>query len=278
MDSVVVLNYGEKMTFSVKAGDADNDTLTYFWRLAGMYAGSNPDLIVIPNQTLPNIFYIVVEISDPWETIQLRWRVEVGTSVDLSVFEAIMHQSGFVQLHWQTTEEVNNAGFYILRALQKSGNYHRINETIIRPGGEKSYTFTDQQVEVGKTYFYKLQDVSRSGHISEHGPISVMVTTPKVYRLAQNYPNPFSIISNIGGKGKTTIAFELPEQNLVILRIFNIYGQEIRRLVHNGFPAGMHRIVWDGQDDFGALVPSGVYYYCMSAGDFIETKKLIVLK
>jgi hypothetical protein len=93
---------------------------------------------------------------------------------------------------------------------------------------------------------------------------------PTRYSLSQNYPNPFNPV--------TTIAYSLPEQSHVMLEIFNILGQRVRTLLGAFQSAGYHRITWDGKDDQGKDVSSGIYFYRLEAGDFTDSKKMVILK
>ncbi|MCL5019675.1 MAG: T9SS type A sorting domain-containing protein, partial [Patescibacteria group bacterium] len=93
---------------------------------------------------------------------------------------------------------------------------------------------------------------------------------PDQYALSQNYPNPFN--------PTTQIRYQLPEAALVQLTIYNILGQEIRRLVDVKQNAGFYSMVWDGRNNAGLSVASGVYLYRLRAGSFVQTKKMIFLK
>lgn len=93
---------------------------------------------------------------------------------------------------------------------------------------------------------------------------------PERFRLEQNFPNPF----NAG----TEIRYGLPAQSHVELRIYNAIGNDIRTLVLGQKPAGEHRAQWDGQDDSGREMASGVYFYRIRAGSFVRTQKMIMLR
>jgi hypothetical protein len=90
------------------------------------------------------------------------------------------------------------------------------------------------------------------------------------YELAQNYPNPFN--------PTTTIRFNLKETGAVRLTVYNLRGQEIRTLIAAEMNAGQHATVWDGKDNYGQLVPSGVYLYKLSVNGFVQTKKMSLVK
>jgi hypothetical protein len=78
------------------------------------------------------------------------------------------------------------------------------------------------------------------------------------YELAQNYPNPFSQIPRFAGNPSTRIAFGMKEAGVVQLSVYNLQGQEVRTLVSGQMNPGHHAITWNGQDNAGKIVPSGV--------------------
>ncbi|MCH8012881.1 MAG: T9SS type A sorting domain-containing protein [Candidatus Marinimicrobia bacterium] len=92
-----------------------------------------------------------------------------------------------------------------------------------------------------------------------------VVYAPKIFLLSQNYPNPFNAI--------TTIQYQLPASSEVLLMIYNIRGQEVLRLVESEQPAGYHQITWNATN-----VASGMYFYRLQAGDFVQTRKMILLR
>jgi hypothetical protein len=88
--------------------------------------------------------------------------------------------------------------------------------------------------------------------------------------LGSNYPNPFN--------PSTTIAFGLVKASPVNLGIYDASGRLVRILADRSFPAGQHALTWNGVDGRGHAVASGVYFYRLVAGDFRETKKMILLR
>ncbi|MBL7961350.1 T9SS type A sorting domain-containing protein [bacterium] len=93
---------------------------------------------------------------------------------------------------------------------------------------------------------------------------------PDQFELSQNYPNPFN--------PSTTISFGIPEPSNVTLMIYNIQGQEVRTVFGNFLDAGYYDAVWDGKDDAGSQVSSGIYIYRLQAGKFTESKKMTLVK
>jgi hypothetical protein len=98
-----------------------------------------------------------------------------ATAVELSSFSASTSRKG-VSLEWQTAQEVDNAGFHLLRSPRKNGKYRRITNTIIplmsSPWGGTGYSHEDREATPGKTWFYKLEDIDYTGKRTLHGPVS----------------------------------------------------------------------------------------------------------
>jgi hypothetical protein len=93
---------------------------------------------------------------------------------------------------------------------------------------------------------------------------------PGRFSLSQNYPNPFN--------SSTTIMFELPEPGDVEITIYNILGQRVVELVNEKMSAGSHSKIWNGVNQSGETVSSGIYFYRLQAGEHIATKKFLLLK
>jgi len=93
---------------------------------------------------------------------------------------------------------------------------------------------------------------------------------PISFELGQNYPNPFN--------PDTWIEFAVPNKSFVNLAIYNIMGQRVRTLVDEELEAGWKSVLWDGKDDSGNDVASGIYLYRVKSGDFVDSKKMMMLK
>ncbi len=122
-----------------------------------------------------------------------------------------------------------------------------------------------------ETFAAKLLDVDRrvdqllGQYLPSDTPRSVDIPVPRTYSLAQNYPNPFNPI--------TEIRFELPEKVQVEVAIFNTLGQRVATLVNDTREAGTYRVQWDGSQ-----AASGMYLCQMKAGNFVQTRKMLLLK
>lgn len=96
------------------------------------------------------------------------------------------------------------------------------------------------------------------------------VVLPKVYRLFQNYPNPFN--------PETIIRYQLPKTSQVILTIHNVLGQQVKMLVDQEQQAGEYTMTWDGSNDLGLKVVSGLYFFRLKAGEFVKTRKMVFVR
>ena len=93
---------------------------------------------------------------------------------------------------------------------------------------------------------------------------------PAAFVLHGNYPNPFN--------PETAIGFELGQPAKVRLEVFDLLGQHLRTLVEGERGAGAHRAIWDGRDEIGAPVASGVYFYRLQAGARAQVRSMVLLK
>ncbi len=88
--------------------------------------------------------------------------------------------------------------------------------------------------------------------------------------VRQNYPNPFN--------PETTIRYQIGKRSPVRLEIYNLVGQRVRTLVHTTLEAGSYAAPWDGRNDEGVSVSSGVYMYRLRAGEFMATQKMLLIR
>jgi hypothetical protein len=121
--------------------------------------------------------------------------------------------------------------------------------------------------------FY-LDDVILLAQVGPTQPTAVVEThdeiTPAEVSLDPNFPNPF----NSG----TLIRFSLAHTSDIELAIYNLAGQKVARLAQGPRPAGIYRIAWDGRDDTGRDLASGLYFYRLTAGSQLQTRKLMLLR
>jgi hypothetical protein len=95
-------------------------------------------------------------------------------------------------------------------------------------------------------------------------------TVPVAYRAYQSYPNPFNPLC--------TIRYDIAHAGSVSLQVFGVDGSSVRTLVEAWREPGVYSETWNGRDDSGGLLPSGVYFYRLKAGDFVASRKMVLPK
>lgn len=130
------------------------------------------------------------------------------------------------------------------------------------------------------TYYWRVSSVNANGtsNYSSTGTFKTNSVTdvpneqvmPSAYELSQNYPNPFNPTTNI--------SYSLPQNSFVTIKIYDMLGREVKTLINGEMTSGAHSIEWKGDNQFGDLVASGTYIYRITAGDFVATKKMVLLK
>ena len=184
--------------------------------------------------------------------------------VELTSFSASLNGDN-VLLKWTTASELNNSGFEIQRS--QSQNVWVTMGFLIGNGtaSEKNdYLFTDEAVSQGK-YLYRLKQIDYDGSFEYSDEIEVEILSPNEFSLDQNYPNPFN--------NSSVIRYSIPKSSQVTLKIFNALGEEIETLINEEKPIGTYELTWNA-----ANLSSGIYFYRIQAGSFVQIKKMILLK
>ncbi len=191
--------------------------------------------------------------------------------VELSSFWATILNRD-VKLEWTTATESNNFGFDIQRKTDNAAEWQSIGFV---PGKgtttiPQNYVFIDVDVLPGLLY-YRLQQQDFDGKV-DYSEIVEVNLLPDKFALYQNYPNPFN--------SSTTIKYELPVgEHQVRLMIYDLLGHKVRSLVdEDNQQAGAYQINWNGRDDAGKAVTSGVYFYRLQAGKQIFIKKMVLIQ
>jgi hypothetical protein len=170
-----------------------------------------------------------------------------------------------VTLTWSTATELNNYGFEVQRKVL-GGEFSTV--AFVKGHGtttqKNEYSFLDQNLDEGK-YSYRLKQVDLDGKFEYSKIIEVEVISITSYSLGQNYPNPFN--------PSTTITYALKEKCDVKLTLLNSLGEELAILVNEEQDKGFHKVEFGG-----SKLSSGVYFYKLHAGKYIETKKMILLR
>jgi hypothetical protein len=152
---------------------------------------------------------------------------------------------------------------------------------------KKVYQYSDQNVEKNVAYWYELVDVDFSGSKTYHGPVMGKVVyiggnlmqvdygeIPKHYMLYDNFPNPFNMT--------TSINIDIPDtqsrDELIVISIFNVLGKKIKDLYRGPLSSGRYRMQWDGKNEAGTDMASGLYILSFQSQTYYSSKKMILLR
>jgi hypothetical protein len=170
-----------------------------------------------------------------WQSNRI-YKYSVNCSVDSIKWHPIIKNVWSEENEWTEIEFDSTSARYIELILQES------NENTMASIWEIEFYGPDR--------FYKMNNETES---------------PTSFMISQNYPNPFN--------PSTTFSYSIAKQSKVLIRIYDIIGNEIETLVNEEKPVGTYELTWNASN-----LPSGVYFYQLQAGDFIETKKMIFMK
>jgi choice-of-anchor B domain-containing protein len=187
----------------------------------------------------------------------------VAVPVTITAFTA-QYSEGAVDITWAISYAEGLEGFRIYRSREPDDGYRRIASV----AADAPRMYSDSGVEFGRTYYYRLGAMDRDGEFVSQTR-RVTVPAPE-FALQQNYPNPFNPTTNID--------FVLPEAGDVSLAIYDAAGHRVRTLLRETRAAGPHSLTWDGTDDAGLRVASGVYFYRLEAAGVSETQRMTLLK
>lgn len=170
-----------------------------------------------------------------------------------------------VQLSWKTETETNSSSFQVQRKSDKT-DWTNIGEVTAagNSNSPKDYSFTDRNLVSGK-YQYRLKMIDADGSYKYSNIVEAEITLPKEFSLSQNYPNPFN--------PTTQINYSLPFDTDVRLDIYSVNGELVRTLVNESQSAGSYNVQFDASD-----LASGTYIYRLIAKDFVQTKKMQLIK
>jgi hypothetical protein len=206
--------------------------------------------------------------------------------VELVSFTSSVNENK-VTITWMTATETNNLGFQVERNQihnpQSSGSKEEWDIIGFVDGKgttteTQTYSFNDENLEAGK-YQYRLKQIDFNGSFEYSSIIDVEIISPNNFSLEQNYPNPFN--------PSTTIRYTIPnitlsssyraesrdEGSRVQLKVYDVLGNEVATLVNEFRNAGSYEITFSA-----SKLSSGIYFYELKAGEFIQTKKMILLQ
>ena len=193
------------------------------------------------------------------------WQDDDSVPVELSSFDADFHNDKVI-LRWRTCTETDNFGFEVQRRIPIEDKFTKIS--FIKGQGTTTtindYLYEDLDVYQG-IYYYRLKQIDFNCGFKYSKTIEVAIESLKDFSLKQNYINPFN--------PTTTISFELPSRTLVRLSILDVLGKEIETIINREYEAGHNQVLFNAKD-----LTSGLYFYRLEAGGFVEVRKLMVFK
>jgi hypothetical protein len=203
-------------------------------------------------------FDTVVEAAIAW--------INGNTATLLDCFHAEVKWPS-IEIVWKLAEIDQGIGFTVTRS-DNCGAFAKVDVAIVEVG-ERSWNCLDREVTPGTEYVYRVNYID-GGKRYLLFETEVLKTPEAGLTLSQNHPNPFNPSTRIG--------YYLPERSDVRLVIYDVNGRRIRTLVRSGKPAGSHAVEWDGRDDRGTAVASGVYLCKLEIAKAQRTIKLVLLR
>jgi hypothetical protein len=144
-----------------------------------------------------------------------------------------------------------------------------ITMSFFPPGSDKILVPTrGNGIWIGNRSHESAQKLSSASSMADSASTASLL--PKRFALHPNYPNPFN--------PATTIKYDLPKTTRVTLRIFDIMGRQVKTLIDEEKDAGYHYLIWEGKDDKGRPVTSGIYFYRLETSSFTFVQKLMLLR
>ena len=267
MDSIPYWGTKEfRLAYQVGTGTV----IKFSWNFPSHVNGLLQDLIggSIVNVNMTGVGNYTHTIPTVLTTLRMLITYDSTLAVELTSFGATVSGSSVV-LNWLTATEINNRGFEIER---KSPNTNWENIGFVDGVGNStstmSYSYVDANI-TGTSYKYRLKQIDYDGSFEYSKEVEIDLNV-KDFNLYQNFPNPFN--------PSTKIKFSVPQEGLVTVKIYNMLGQEIVTLFADNASAGVHTLNWNGKDANGIDVSSGSYIYKMTAGNFIQSNKMILIK
>ena len=214
-----------------------------------------------------NGIYSTEDTSGTCDNAVISGDGSISLPVELTSFTAELINEKNVLLKWQTETEINNFGFEIERST--SDNLLFTNIGFVKGNGNSnsphSYRFIDNTIYTNNKNYYRIKQINTDGSFNISAPIEVNFSNQKIFSLSQNYPNPFN--------PSTIIKYSISQKTLVTLKVFDVLGRVVSSLINKVQPAGSYEITFNCNH-----LLSGIYFYKLTAGNFADTKKLIILK
>jgi hypothetical protein len=306
LDTVEAQNTNEDtiLMITLSATDVDGDNLTYTASSSDTNVTvlvSNDTLTMTPADNWNGNSTIMVVVSDGSATDTTSFELTVNAVNDAPSSFALNEQdsvyitmdnfaSDSIVFTWDESADVDDdeLTYHFTAELIINGQLTTEYDTTLTANGMKiDYQSVFDEIYAAQSMLAAMEwDVSVSDGVeevmAENGPLTVGLNAsdavlsineellPEKFALHQNYPNPFNPI--------TTLRYDLPEQATVNIIIYDMLGREVRTLVNTTQDAGFKSVIWNATNDYGKPVSAGVYLYKIQAGEFVQTRKMVLLK
>jgi hypothetical protein len=217
---------------------------------------------VSPTQT--TVVFVPTNTGQP----SYSYTIATPLPIQLASFTATLIRDNDVEVAWKTVSETNNYGFEVYRRRNEKRDWERLgfaegHGTTLAP---QVYSYIDKSVGFGN-YYYQIKQIDLDGTSKTYPEVQVSVgVEPGKFFLAQNYPNPFN--------PNTVIEFVVPKSGFATMKVYNVLGQEVATVFNGNAEAGK---INAARFDASSL-PSGVYFYQIVAGSFVDTKKMLLIR
>jgi len=295
------INEGGVIEIILLADDIDGDELTYssssdtnaviinvnedtlLVSLIENWNGSSVITVVVTDENATSDTAEFILTVNPVNDSPEEFSVIYPTVSD--TFSTHADNDSLIQFIWGKSNDVDSEVNYTLTIeLEFFGNvytdfYDDISDTTISISSNSLDPLLNVTAQDEAVFTFYVQASDEEYTVSDTGEfilsrealgIDDEVGIPDVFALHQNYPNPFNPI--------TTLRYDLPEQATVNIIIYDMLGREIKTLVNTTQNAGFKSVIWNATNDYGKPVSAGVYLYKIQAGEFVQTKKMVLLK
>jgi|GEM_PF-4353064 len=276
---------------NISACDYNGDTITTFNEKAGLYDKTGTLMQDSTGNFTSGVWNGNITIAGGSGTSDTLWAVKtkiVHTSrgksngfllstpsaVELSWMTASI-ENGSIMVKWRTESELGNDRWIVERSTDPADGYVQLGALNGQGNTNQAteYIFADEQEKPEGLYYYRLIESDESGDTRIHGPVSaywlpVFSTGTSEMRT---YPNPSTL-------GKVFIELSLASSQRVSLNIYNIKGELVKKITEQLFAAGRHQLVWNGRNENGAMVSSGVYLLKAAGGGIRITRRVALIK
>ena len=216
------------------------------------------DLTIGPMMIYPTDS-LFIQFSDIGDSVNFSWmdskyqNSEVGPGFEYELF--ISQESGDNITNYHFENILDTAFVFFPDTNNFSDTHHTISWTL------KTYELNNDEV-LHSNFGQFIISINELSVLDSH--------IPKVFSLRQNYPNPFN--------PTTRIQYDMPNNEFVIIEIYNILGNRVRSLLKSEQKAGFNYVMWDATNDLGQSLSAGMYIYTIQAGEFRQTRKMLLMK